>query len=58
MEDPLACILGSSDSNIQSNKSAEHTGTTVKRREVRAHRRSHRHHHHHHHRHADKFSAL
>ncbi|EAZ16159.1 hypothetical protein OsJ_31607 [Oryza sativa Japonica Group] len=33
MEDPLACILGSSDSNIQSNKSAEHTGTTVKRRE-------------------------
>uniref|UniRef100_A0A0E0EY63 Uncharacterized protein n=1 Tax=Oryza meridionalis TaxID=40149 RepID=A0A0E0EY63_9ORYZ len=55
MEDPLACILGSSDSNIQSNKSAEHTGTTGKRREVRAHRRSHRNHHH---RHADKFSAL
>ncbi|BAF26574.1 uncharacterized protein [Oryza sativa Japonica Group] len=54
MEDPLACILGSPDSNMESNKSAEHTGTIVKRREVRAHRRSHRHHH----RHADKFSAL
>lgn len=54
MEDPLACILGSPDSDMESNKSAEHTGTIVKRREVRAHRRSHRHHH----RHADKFSAL
>uniref|UniRef100_A0A0D9XJX5 Uncharacterized protein n=1 Tax=Leersia perrieri TaxID=77586 RepID=A0A0D9XJX5_9ORYZ len=54
MEDPLACILGSPDSNTESNKSAEHKGTIVKRGEMRAHRRSHRHHH----RHADKFSAL
>uniref|UniRef100_A0A0E0QZD8 BTB domain-containing protein n=1 Tax=Oryza rufipogon TaxID=4529 RepID=A0A0E0QZD8_ORYRU len=34
MEDPLACILGSPDSNMESNKSAEHTGTIVKRREI------------------------
>uniref|UniRef100_A0A0E0M7V9 Uncharacterized protein n=1 Tax=Oryza punctata TaxID=4537 RepID=A0A0E0M7V9_ORYPU len=54
MEDPLACIVGSPESNIESNKSAEHTGTIVKRRELRAHKRSHRHHR----QHADKFSAL
>jgi hypothetical protein len=53
MEDPLACILGSPDGDIENKKSAENTGTIVKRREVRAHRRSHRHHH----RHTDKVSA-
>ncbi|KAL5224174.1 hypothetical protein ABZP36_010813 [Zizania latifolia] len=42
MEDPLVCILGSPDSNIESNEPAESTGNITKRREVRSHRRSHR----------------
>ncbi|BAF26576.1 Os10g0430800 [Oryza sativa Japonica Group] len=33
MEDPLACILGSPDGDIENKKSAENTGTIVKRRE-------------------------
>ncbi|KAG8091653.1 hypothetical protein GUJ93_ZPchr0012g21729 [Zizania palustris] len=53
MEDPLFCILGSPDSNIESNEPADSTGNITKRREVRSHRRSHRRR-----RHADKSASL
>ncbi|XP_021307903.1 uncharacterized protein LOC8064881 isoform X2 [Sorghum bicolor] len=49
MEDSLACVLGSSGCNLESNNPPEKTGTVLKRSELRARRRGRRHHH----RHAD-----
>ncbi|KAL6640946.1 hypothetical protein ACP70R_019127 [Stipagrostis hirtigluma subsp. patula] len=56
MDDPLACILGSPGSDMESHNLNDNTGTALKRREPRNPRRSQRHHHHH--RNADKFAAF
>lgn len=44
MEDPLACVLGSPDSNMEKDDPPKRTATTLRRRESRARRRRHRHH--------------
>jgi len=49
MENPLDCILGSTDSDMenQDDDPPNRTGTILKRRDSRARRRRHRHHHRH-----------
>ncbi|CAM0944103.1 unnamed protein product [Alopecurus aequalis] len=49
MEDPLACILGSPDSNMenQDDDTPKRTATILRRKDLRARRRKHRHHHRH-----------
>ncbi|XP_044955691.1 uncharacterized protein LOC123406271 [Hordeum vulgare subsp. vulgare] len=44
MEDPLACILGSPDSDMENDKPPERTATIHRKRDLRARRRSQRHH--------------
>ncbi|XBH64329.1 uncharacterized protein [Aegilops tauschii subsp. strangulata] len=44
MEDPLACILGSPDSDMENDKPPERTATILRKRDLRARRRSQRHH--------------